>query len=105
MQNYVVLMPGVPARLHFYDHDLVARTITDPLTRKQKSVTTLVFQVDELDGKPAVGQYSTLSQKHYADFQPYLDGKKYTAYDFTIRMVGNGHTREYQLTAALRAPR
>lgn len=101
MQNYVVLSPGVPARLHFADHDLVRKTLNDPATGRPKELTSLVFQVDQINGQPAAGQYSIVSQKHSNDFGPYLEGKRYRDYDFTITALGSGWTREYRLAVEL----
>mgnify|MGYP001619886329 CR=1 FL=1 len=70
LQNYVILQPGVPARLHFTDHDIQVVTVTDPTTGKPTPKNRLVFHVDELNGQKVISQYSTLSQKHAADFAP-----------------------------------
>lgn len=105
LQNYVILQPGVPARLHFTDHQIQVRTITDPITGRGKPVQALVFTVDELDGKPVAASYSTVSQKHAADFAPFLIGKRYQQYDFIIRITGEGFQREFQTQPILRAPR
>lgn len=105
LQNYVILTPGVPARVHFTSHDLVPKTITDPQTMRPKSITTLVFQADELNGAAVAAQYSITSQKHAADFAPFLPGEKYRDYDFIITLTGEGFRREYQVQAIPRSPR
>jgi len=97
LQNYVVLQTGRPSRLHFASHDLMPRTIADSVTLRPKSVNTLVFQVDELDGRPVSSQYSVLSEKHARDFAPYLVGERYRSYDFIVTVQGEGFRREYQV--------
>lgn len=97
LQNYVILEPGRPSRMHFADHSIQVRTIHDPLTRQDKLVNTLVFTVDELDGRPVVGSYSIVSDKHSRDFLAFLPGQRYRGYDFIITQSGEGFRREYQV--------
>ena len=97
LQNYVRLQQGVPARLHFYHVEKMVKTITDPLTLKPKSVQSLEFSVDELNGRPAVSTYSIISDKHAQDFAPFLVGEKFKEYDFVITMTGTGFRTEYQV--------
>ena len=103
LQNYVILTPGVPARLHFTEHHLQVVTVTDPVTGRPTPKNRLVFQVDELNNQPVVSQYSTLSQKHAADFAPFLVGEKYKDYDFIITVTGTGFQTEYRVQPILRA--
>ena len=103
LQNYVVLQPGVPARMHFIAHEITTKTITDPLTNRPKAVKALSFTLDELNGQAAVGFYSTISDKHANDFAPWLPGEKYRGYDFIVTMTGEGFRREYQVQAIPRA--
>lgn len=105
LQNYVVLEQNKPARLHFIDHDIVNTTIVDPITRRPKVVSKLVFQADELNGGPIAASYSILSEKHARDFAPYLPGNRYRNYDFIVTMSGEGHLREYMTQAQLRLPK
>ena len=105
LQNYVILQPGVPARLHFTSHQVRVKTITDPQTGRAKQVQALELTVDELNGRGVVSTYSTLSQKHAQDFAPYLPGEKYRDYDFIITLTGEGDRREYQLQPVPRSPR
>ena len=102
LQNYVILETGRPARLHFTAHDIVPKTITDPLLGRPKGVSALVFQVDELNGRPVTAQYSTLSQKHANDFAAFLPGQRYRAYDFIITAEGEGWRREYRVQVIAR---
>ncbi len=102
LQNYVVLEQNKPARMHFVAHDIVNTTITDPLTRRPKMVSKLVFQVDELNGAPIAASYSVLSEKHARDFAPYLPNDRYRNYDFIVTVSGDGHLREYSTQPQLR---
>lgn len=102
LQNYVRLQPGQPARLHFSHVEKMVKTITDPLTRRPKSVQSLEFSVDELNGQPVVSTYSIISDKHAQDFAPFLVGEKYRDYDFVITMTGQGFMTQYQVQALLR---
>jgi hypothetical protein len=95
LQNYVILETGRPARLHFRDHHIEPRTITDPLTRQPGSRNVLVFEVDELNGAPVAARYSTMSEKHAGQFAPYLPDKSYQLYNFTITAIGEGFMRHY----------
>ena len=102
LQNYVILQPGTPARMHFRDHDLAAQTITDPVTRKSKEINTLRFAVDELDGKPVHATYSITSEKHANDFAPFLAQRKYLQYDFIVLVTGAGWSREFSVRTVAR---
>jgi len=95
LQNYVILQEGVPARMHFVDHEITSREITDPLTNKPKTVKALVLTVDELNGTPIHGFYSTISEKHAVQFSPYLEGKTYREKVITITQMGKGFSRDW----------
>ena len=84
ISNYVVLKPGVPVRLHFSDHAVVKRQITDPIRGVQVERESLVLYVDRVDGVKVDLMYSILSQKHAAEFSGYLEGKKYLGYEFVV---------------------
>lgn len=97
LQNYVILAEGVPAKLHFIGHIIETRDITDPVTGRPKAVRALVFDVDELNGKPTQARYSTISEKHASQFAPFLEKGRYINYNFSITQLGRGFAREYQL--------
>jgi len=84
ISNFVVLRPGVPVTLHFTDHRIVKRTITDPIRGVPVERESLVLYVNRENGSPVDKMYSILSQKHAAEFAGYLEGKRYLAYNFTI---------------------
>ena len=102
LQNYVMLSPGIPAMLHFVDHRIETRTITDrgtggPITRR-----TLVFDVDRLNGQPVVALYSTMADTHANQFAAYLPTKSYKDFDFTITANCEGFQRRYTVQAVPR---
>lgn len=84
VENWVVLEPGVPVRLHFKDHRVVDRQITDPTFKTARTVKGLMFLVDQVDGRPVDLTFSVLSQKLYSDFMGDLPGKAYTRYVYTV---------------------
>jgi len=97
LENYVILQPGVPGRLHFSDHIIMKRTITDPITGGPTARNVLIFEVDEFNGKPATAKYSIMAEKHAGQFAAYLDDKSYRDYDFIITPVGEGFMRTWSL--------
>jgi len=84
ISNFVVLRPGVPVTLHFSDHRVVSRPITDPVRGVTVTRESLMFYVDEMDGRAVDMVYSILSQKHAAEFAGYLPEKRYIRYRFTV---------------------
>ena len=102
LQNYVILSPNTPTRMHFTHHEIFGKTITDPSTRQPKTVNSLQFTVDELNGQRVNAYYSTISDKHARDFAPYLAGDRYVRYDFVVTQVGEGFRREYQVQVLAR---
>ena len=88
LQNYVVLQQGLPAELHFTDHIIVQRTITDALTGKPGVRNILEFDVDRLNGRQVFAKFSTMSEKLASKLGPYLAEKSYTRYYFTITQTG-----------------
>jgi hypothetical protein len=98
LQNYVILEAGIPTRLHFIDHHIERRTITDPVTGQPGSRAVLVFEVDRMDGQPVISKFSTMAEKLAAIFEPYLPTKSYTAFEFTIVQSGEGFRTVYSVT-------
>jgi hypothetical protein len=95
LQNHIILQPGIPAQMHFSDHHIEYRDITDPLTQQTKRIQTLVFDVDELDGHPVTASYSTISVKHAQQFAPYLEDKSYKNFICTITKTGSGFMTDW----------
>jgi hypothetical protein len=90
LENYVILETGVPARVHFTDHIIEKRTITDPSTGLPATRNVLIFEVDRLNFKEVSAKYSTMSEKHALQFQPFLSERVYRDYDFVITKIGEG---------------
>ena len=95
LQNYVILESGIPTRLHFTDHHIERRNITDPVTGQPTSRNTLVFEVDRMDGAPVMSKFSTMAEKLAGKLEPYLADKSYTKFEFTITMTGEGFRTVY----------
>lgn len=84
IENWITLKPGVPVTLHFSDHAIVKRQITDPVRHVGATRESLMMYVDEKDGSKVDMVFSVLSQKLAAELSGYLPGKAYTRYRFTI---------------------
>jgi len=84
IENFVKLRPGVEKKLHFYEHEIVTRVITDPILKMRKKVQSLVFLVDREDGVKVDKMYSIVSEKHAAEFAGYLPGKRYRRFEFVV---------------------
>ena len=90
LMNYIALVPGVPTRMHFTDDYIVERSILEKESGKEKTVKSLIFWVDELNGEPAARTLSVMSQKLQAPLEPFRKGKEYLNYDFIITKMGEG---------------
>lgn len=97
LANYVRLEPGMPTRMHFTDDYKIERTIADRESGKPKTIKSLVFYVDELDGESASRTFSILSQKLAAHFEPFLPDKRYHGYDFIITQMGEGFLKDWNV--------
>lgn len=97
LQNYVILEDGKPARLHFTDHTVEVRTITDSVSRQPEPRNTLVFKVDRLDGRAVAAKFSTMAEKLAAQFEPYLKDKVYRNYEIIITQNGEGFQRRWSV--------
>ena len=84
ISNYVQLLPGVQVQLHFNDHQVIPRFITDPIRNVSVERDSLVMYVDQVNGQKVSKMYSILSQKHAAEFSGYLEGKAYVRYNFVV---------------------
>lgn len=97
LQNYVELIPDEATRLHFRDHALVRKTITDPTTLQPASRMTLVFDVDRVDGREVESKLSIMAEKFASHFEPYLEDKSYVNYDFIVTVTGEGFRRQFMV--------
>lgn len=90
LENYVMLETGVPTRVHFTDHVIQKRTVTDPITGGPTTRNVLVFDVDLLNGREVAAKYSIMAEKHAGQFSAYLKDKSYRDYDVIITRSGEG---------------
>ncbi len=97
LANYIRLFPGVPTRMHFTDKYLIDREIADRESGKPKTIKSLVFYVDEVNGEPASRTFSVLSQKLAAHMEPYLPDNEYRGYDFLITQMGEGFLKDWNV--------
>jgi hypothetical protein len=95
--NHVILENGIPSRLHFTDHRIERRTITEPSTGRPAIREVLALTVDTLDGRPVSAELSTMAEKLAGQFEPYLVDKSYRDYDFTITQLGEGFMRSWSV--------
>lgn len=97
LENYVLLETGVPARVHFTDHAIQRRTVTDPMTGEPTTRNVLVFDVAQLNGREVFAKYSIMAEKHAGQFSAYLKDKSYRDYDFIITKSGEGFRTSWSL--------
>jgi hypothetical protein len=95
--NYVKLVPEVWKWQHWTDHQIVEKTITDPVLKRTKTVRTLTFWVDREDGAKVDKTYSVTAEKLAVLLSPYLPDKGYRNYEMGIRMRGAGFQTTYEL--------
>lgn len=99
LQNYIQMHEGKTFVVHLVDHEIVARALIDPVTRRAKSVNVLVFRADELDGQAVSTELSFTSEKAAMVFSPYLADKSYADRLWTITPRGTAHLREYEISS------
>lgn len=102
LMNYVPLIPGVPTRVHFTDHYYIDREIADRETGKPKTIRSLVFWVDGLEGEDCARTLSILSQKLAAHLEPFLPDKRYIGYEFIITKIGDGFLADFNVQPILK---
>jgi hypothetical protein len=93
--NHVILENGIPSRLHFTDHRIERRTITEPGTGQTVIRQVLAFTVDRLDGRAVEAELSTMAEKLAGQFEPYLKDKSYRNYEVIITQIGEGFQRRW----------
>ncbi len=95
LQNTIILQDGVPARLHFTDHHIERRTITDPVTLQGAARNTLVMNVDRLDGRAVEAILTTMAEGLAGQLEPYLKDKGYRTYEVIITQRGESFRRRW----------
>jgi len=83
-ENWVILRPGERTTLHFYDHALVTKAITDPVTGRVKTVQSLTMYVDLQDDKKVSKMFSVISMKLAQAISAYIPERRYKEYLFLI---------------------
>ena len=100
LMNYVNLETGTPTRMHFTDDYEVARLIEDrDRPGKTKRISSLVLQVDELNGENVSRTFSILSEKLRGKLQGYLPERRYRNWDFVITKRGEGYGTTFEVEA------
>lgn len=97
LQNNLMLVNNKPSRLHFRDHRIERRTITDAVTLQPVARNALVFDVDRLDGAAVAAIFSTMAEKLAGMFEPYLTDKSYRNYEVIITQSGDGFLRRWSV--------
>ena len=103
LRNFIVLQNDTPAVIHAVDHQFVDKEITDPLTRKPKTATTLEFTVDSLNGEAVNTTWSVISEKLAQMLQPFLQDRRYRDVNFIVTKRGSGFMTEFEFRAQPRA--
>lgn len=80
LENWVKLPIGKVVCMHFREYRVLPRQITDPIFEVPRTVESLVFLVDQVDGKPVDKTFSVVSEKLAQEFEPYLEDESYRNY-------------------------
>jgi len=99
LENIVKLEDGIPAKLHFWDHRIERRTITDAATGAPTIRQVLVLEVDTLNDRAVAARLSTMASKLADKFSAYLPDKSYRNYDFVITQRGEDFRRSWSVKA------
>ena len=84
LENWVKLPIGKVVCMHFREYRVVDREITDPLFGVLRTVKSLVFLVDKVDGAPVDKTFSVVSEKLADEFEPYLEDGSYKNYTWCL---------------------
>ena len=97
LMNYIALEEGVPVRLHFTDHYIIEREIWDKDAGRMKTLRSLTFFCDKVDGTPAAKTFSILADKLAGLLQPYLPDNEYRTKEFIITKQGEGFVKRFSV--------
>ena len=84
LENWVKLPVGKVVCMHFREYRVTPRQITDPMFNVPRTVTSLVFLVDRVDGKPVDKTFSVVSERLAQEFEPYLEDGTYRNYTWCL---------------------
>jgi len=83
-ENWVIFKLGERKTLHFYDHGVVEREITDPLTGSTVRRRTVIFYVDYANRVRVDKLFSVMSVKLAQELSAYIPERRYVNYEFEI---------------------
>lgn len=81
---------GREVRLHFREYSVESRQITDPVFKVPRTVRSLLFLVDRVDGAPVDKTFSVVSEKLADEFWPYLEDGSFRLYEWVLVKDGPG---------------
>ena len=84
LENWVKLPPGKVVCMHFKEYRVTPRQITDPFFGTERTVTSLLFLVDRVDGAPVDMTFSVVSERLAQEFEPYLEDGSYRDYTWCL---------------------
>ena len=90
IENWVKLEVGKQVELHFKEYRVASRQITDPYFGTPRTIESLLFLVDKVDGVDVDKTFSVTSEKLSQDFDPYLEDGSFRNYIWTIVKDGPG---------------
>ena len=90
LENWVKLPPGKVVCMHFKEYRVTPREITDPFFKTARTVKSLLFLVDEVDGAPVDQTFSVVSERLAQEFEPYLADGSYRKYTWCLVKVAAG---------------
>jgi hypothetical protein len=83
--------------MHFINHAIVVKRVTDKLTGLPSDKNSLVFSVDRLNGVEVLTTFSTLADTLAEQLMPYTEGRRYIGLEFTITKHGVGFQTRYSV--------
>jgi len=92
LENWVKLPVGKVVCMHFREYRVTPRQITDPMFGVPRTVTSLVFLVDRVDGAPVDKTFSVVSERLAQEFEPYLEDGSYRNYVWCLVKDAAGFT-------------
>ena len=92
LENWVKLPVGKVVCMHFSEYRITERQITDPMFNVPRTVSSLVFLVDRVDGAPVDKTFSVVSERLAQEFEPYLEDGSYRDYTWCLVKDAAGFT-------------
>ena len=84
LENWVKLPIGKTVCMHFREYRVTSRQITDPMFNVPRTVQSLVFLVDSVDGVAVDKTFSVVSEKLAQEFEPYLEDGSFRDYTWCL---------------------